>query len=60
MSLDSRTLRADLLLLLTALIWGAAFVAQRVGMEHIGPMAFNGVRFALGGLALIRRRHRIA
>ncbi len=52
MSLDSRTLRADLLLLLTALIWGAAFVAQRVGMEHIGPMAFNGVRFALGGLAL--------
>lgn len=52
MGLDSRGLRADLLLLVTALIWGAAFVAQRVGMEHVGPMTFNGVRFALGGLAL--------
>lgn len=45
-------LRADLLLTLTALIWGAAFVAQRLGMDHIGPFTFNGVRFALGALAL--------
>ena len=44
--------RADLLLMLTALIWGAAFVAQRMGMEHVGPFTFNGVRFALGALAL--------
>ena len=43
----------DLLLLLTALIWGFAFVAQRAGMEHIGPFFFNGVRFALGCLPLL-------
>lgn len=34
------------------MIWGAAFVAQRMGMEHVGPFTFNGVRFALGALAL--------
>jgi drug/metabolite transporter (DMT)-like permease len=45
-------LKADGLLMLTALIWGAAFVAQRIGMEHVGPFTFNGVRFALGALAL--------
>jgi drug/metabolite transporter (DMT)-like permease len=39
--------------MITALIWGLAFVAQRVGMDHIGPFAFNGIRFALGGLSLI-------
>jgi len=49
----SRTLRSDSLLLLAAVIWGFAFVAQRVGMEYVGPFGFNGVRFALGGLALL-------
>lgn len=48
----ARTLKADGLLLITALIWGAAFVAQRLGMEHVGPFTFNGVRFLLGALAL--------
>jgi drug/metabolite transporter (DMT)-like permease len=47
------TLKADFLLLLTAMIWGSAFVAQRVGMEHIGPFLFNGTRFALGSLFLV-------
>lgn len=47
------TLKADLLLLMTALIWGFAFVAQRVGMEYVGPFTFNGVRFALGSLSLL-------
>ncbi|GHU88925.1 permease [Clostridia bacterium] len=41
------------LLFLTALIWGVAFVAQRVGMDFVGPLTFGGVRFALGGLSLI-------
>ena len=50
--MNSRTVRANILLLLTALIWGAAFVAQRMGMDHMGPLTFNGVRFALGALAL--------
>lgn len=47
------TLKADILLLLTAMIWGFAFVAQRVGMDYVGPFTFNGVRFALGSLSLI-------
>ncbi len=47
------TLKADILLLLTAAIWGFAFVAQRIGMEHIGPYLFNGIRFALGSLSLL-------
>ena len=47
------TLRADGLLLLTALIWGFAFVAQRSGMQNIGPFAYNGVRFALGAATLV-------
>ena len=46
-------MRADLLLLLTAFIWGFAFVAQRVGMDYMGPFLFNGARFALCCLPLI-------
>ncbi len=48
-----RTLKSDALLMLTATIWGFAFVAQRVGMEYLGPFTFNGVRFALGSLSLV-------
>jgi drug/metabolite transporter (DMT)-like permease len=44
----SSTVRSDLLLLLAAVIWGFAFVAQRMGMDHIGPFMFNAIRFALG------------
>lgn len=51
--MNSRTLRADILLFVTAAIWGLAFVAQLVGMEHVGPLTFNGTRFALGALALV-------
>ncbi|RLD91673.1 MAG: EamA family transporter [Bacteroidetes bacterium] len=42
-----------LLLLLAAIIWGFAFVAQKVGMEFIGPFAFNGIRFTLGAISLL-------
>ncbi|MCQ4349085.1 DMT family transporter [Pseudomonas stutzeri] len=48
-----QALRADLLMLLTALIWGTAFVAQRLGMEAIGPFLYSGLRFALGALVLL-------
>jgi len=48
-----KTMAADLLLLLTALVWGLGFVAQRAGMEYIGPYTFNGIRFLLGGLCLL-------
>jgi drug/metabolite transporter (DMT)-like permease len=50
----TRTVLAnDFLLLLTAVIWGMAFVAQRMGMEHVGPFTYNAVRFALGALSLV-------
>ena len=51
--MPSQTLKSDALLLLTATIWGFAFVAQRVGMDYMGPFTFNSIRFALGGLVLI-------
>ncbi|HSK69547.1 MAG TPA: DMT family transporter [Candidatus Limnocylindria bacterium] len=43
----------SVMLLLSAVIWGAAFVAQRVGMEHVGPFTFQAVRSLLGSLALL-------
>lgn len=43
----------NLLLLLTAMIWGFAFVAQVEGCEHLGPLSMNGVRFTLGTVSLI-------
>jgi len=49
----SSTIRSDLLLSLAAIIWGFAFVAQRLGMEHIGPFLFNGIRFGLGAGVLL-------
>lgn len=46
-------LLANFALFLTALIWGASFVAQREGMEYIGPFTFNMIRSFLGTLSLI-------
>lgn len=46
-------LRQSLILLVTATIWGTAFVAQSVGMEQVGPFTFIAARFALGALALL-------
>lgn len=51
--MDTSTVKSDALLLTTAIIWGFAFVAQRVGMDFVGPFIFNGVRFALGCLVLL-------
>ncbi len=48
-----KELRGSLLLLLTAMIWGAAFVAQSAGMDYIGPFTFNGLRMILGALVLL-------
>ncbi len=41
------------ILFLTAFIWGTAFVAQSVGMDHLGPFAFNGIRNFIGAAALL-------
>nr|WP_320145695.1 DMT family transporter [uncultured Anaeromusa sp.] len=45
--------QANVALLVTASIWGLAFVAQRVGMEYLEPFTFNGIRFLLGALSLL-------
>lgn len=47
------SLSGALLLSLGALIWGTAFVAQSLGMEHTGPCAFNAARSFVGSLALL-------
>lgn len=47
------SLRSPLLLLLTAVIWGVAFVAQSVGMDYVGGFTFNCVRSIIGGAVLI-------
>ncbi len=51
--MNNKRLVANLLLILTAAIWGFAFVAQRVGSQFVGAFTFNGIRFALGALSLI-------
>ena len=51
--MQKKALKSDFLLLLAAFIWGTTFVAQRKGMDHIGPMTYNGLRFALGALAVL-------
>ncbi len=52
-TISSSVLGHEALLLLTAIIWGLAFVAQRAGMESIGPFTFNGIRFILGSVSLL-------
>ena len=49
----SRKMKGNLMLLLTALIWGTAFVAQSTGMDHVGPFTYNGIRNLIAGFVLI-------
>lgn len=49
----NKTIRANLLLLLTALIWGIAFVAQDVAMDSMPPFTFNAARMLVAALALL-------
>ncbi|GMO31416.1 MAG: DMT family transporter [Termitinemataceae bacterium] len=51
--MDKKIIRADLLLLLVACIWGFAFSAQRVIIDYVGPFTFNAIRFFLGALVLV-------
>lgn len=51
--MNKTILRNSLLLFLTALIWGFAFVTQAKGMESMGPFTFTAVRSLLGGLVLL-------
>jgi len=49
----NKTIRGEILLVITAIIWGTSFVAQRVGMEYIGPYTFTATRFIIGTLSLL-------
>ncbi len=49
----NKNLTGTLILLLTAFIWGSAFVAQTDGMNYVGPLTFLSTRFLLGGAVLI-------
>lgn len=51
--MNGKKVRSNSMLMLTALIWGVAFVAQSVGMDYIGPFTFNAARFVMGGVILI-------
>lgn len=46
-------LSGSLSILIGTVIWGSAFIAQSVGMDHIGPMTFQAVRCAIGVLFLL-------
>lgn len=48
-----KNLKGNLLLTLTAFIWGVAFVAQSSAMDHIGPFTFMTARYWIGGLVLL-------
>lgn len=49
----THTLRGNLMLLLTAMIWGAGFVAQSAGMQYVGPFTMQACRFSLSALVLL-------
>ena len=45
--------KGNVLLFITAAIWGFSFVAQSSAMEHIGPFTFQAIRFLLGAVTLV-------
>ena len=51
--MSAKKIGSSMLLTLTALIWGVAFVAQSVGMDYVGPYTFNAARFLIGGIVLL-------
>lgn len=51
--MNGQIARANLLLLFSAAIWGSAFVAQKVGMESMGPFWFTALRFIIGTLVVV-------
>ncbi|MBE7027884.1 MAG: DMT family transporter [Ruminococcaceae bacterium] len=51
--MKNQKLKGNMILLLTALVWGFSFISQSKGVEQISPLAFNGIRSLLGGLVLL-------
>ncbi len=52
-----QALRADIMLLGAAAMWGTGFIAQRSAMEHIGPYLFNSLRYLIGAVLLLPMGH---
>ena len=50
--MDKQKLKGEFYILLAAIIWGSAFVVQKVGMDYIGPLTFTAFRFTIGTLAM--------
>ncbi len=51
--LMKKQLKSSLYIILATIIWGSAFVAQSIGMDHIGPFTFQAARCLLGALILL-------
>lgn len=51
--MNNKKLFSNIILLITAIIWGSAFVAQRIGMDSIGPFTFNAVRFLMSSIFVL-------
>lgn len=49
----SRALRADLIMLFTAILWGSGFIAQQTGMQYIGAFLYSGLRFSLAAIVVL-------
>lgn len=48
-----KNFKGSIMLLITSLIWGTAFVAQSEGMNYVEPFTYNALRTLLGGIVLI-------
>ena len=51
--ISGKKLKGNIILFITAIIWGISFVSQSVGMNYIGPNTFMGIRTTMGGLVLL-------
>ncbi|UYZ84180.1 DMT family transporter [Entomomonas sp. E2T0] len=51
--MQTAIIRANILMLITAMIWGSTFLGQNVAMNYMGALTFSGVRFLLGTFALL-------
>ncbi len=52
MQTNKTNLRGIVFLVITAVVWGFAFVAQTTGSDHVGTFLYNGIRFLLGAASL--------
>ena len=51
--MNKSNIKGNVILMITALIWGTAFVAQSVGMDYVGPFTFITARYIIGGVFLL-------